>query len=617
MPRLILIPLIIIALLLIAGGALVTLLLDEDKVLALVADRLYQDTGATLTVSGDKSLSLFPRIGVTLQGAAVTMPEQVEPALQVGALDIGVQFIPLLSGSLEIDTISLDGLSARVVSAAEEATRVDTSQMSDQELDAFYARRRQTMEAAVEAAGTRAALTFPLALNIQQLAITDSRLEMVDAASGESTVIELQRLAARGLNVEGRSIPLEIAVKLPGEPDLAVDLAADIAVDLAGQRLTLQDIDATVSGATTTPLRLLAQGEVDTSRQVAELTLNLESGQTRGDGTLRYASFESPQIDTALKLNQLDPALLVLAGPEAAAAAEDEADAGQATGDEPLPLDAIRRIDTRADLKVGQAVLGAHTINSLHVRLRAVEGSIRVPVLTGELHGGQLDMKAFFNGKHNTATLNTAGGLQGLDIATALAAMESEPMLSGSASLDWKLASKGRTVNELVAALNGPITLATDQVVLQGMAVEKMLCQAVALVNQQRLSSQFPADTAFQELGADLKLQQGKVRLQPLTGQLQHISLKGSGELDLLSQDFRTTFKARLAPELETMDPACEVSSRLTAIDWPVKCKGNTAGDPAKWCAVDTEDIIADLARNEAQRKVEKEAGKLLDKLFK
>jgi hypothetical protein len=58
------------------------------------------------------------------------------------------------------------------------------------------------------------------------------------------------------------------------------------------------------------------------------------------------------------------------------------------------------------------------------------------------------------------------------------------------------------------------------------------------------------------------------------------------------------------------------VSKRLTAIDWPVDCKGNANGEPGKWCSVDTREIIEDLGKNEAQRKIKKEAGKLLDKLF-
>ena len=102
-----------------------------------------------------------------------------------------------------------------------------------------------------------------------------------------------------------------------------------------------------------------------------------------------------------------------------------------------------------------------------------------------------------------------------------------------------------------------------------------------------------------------------------LRAELPHIALKGTGAFDLLSQDFKATVKASLSPELEQLDHACRVSKRLTAIDWPVNCKGKVGTDPAKWCGVDTEEILEDLAKNEGKRRIEKEAGKLLDKLFK
>ena len=107
---------------------------------------------------------------------------------------------------------------------------------------------------------------------------------------------------------------------------------------------------------------------------------------------------------------------------------------------------------------------------------------------------------------------------------------------------------KGRTSNELIAALNGPIVLATEQVVLKDVAIEHMLCQAVALTNKEALTAKFPADTSFQTLGADIQLADGKAQLNPLRADLPHITLTGSGAFDLLRQDFNTTFKARLSP---------------------------------------------------------------------
>jgi hypothetical protein len=168
----------------------------------------------------------------------------------------------------------------------------------------------------------------------------------------------------------------------------------------------------------------------------------------------------------------------------------------------------------------------------------------------------------------------------------------------------------------LIAGLSGPIKLTTQQVILEDIGIEGMLCQAVALTNQESLSTSFPASTRLETLAADIRLMDGRATLHPLRAELAQISLAGDGSYDLLSRDFDLTFKARLSPELENLDRACRVSKRLTAIDWPANCRGNANGEAGKWCSVDAQAIIEDLTKNEAERKLKKKAGKLLDKLF-
>ncbi len=611
-PRLILCIILIPIVLLVVTALVLPLLLDKNTILELAAGTLHEKTGATLTVEGRASLSFFPTLGVTLGDAGLAMPGEDQPSLRVRSLTIGVQLLPLLSGRAEIDSIALEGLALRI-EPGKQAPRTDTSEMTEQELDVFYARRRQAAEEEGQNAG--AALALPLALNVERLTINDSRIEQVDNAGQTSTLVELVELEANGLNLESRPIKLAARLTLPRENPLTLTVAGTVRVDQEEQIATLDKVIAVIAGATAQPLRLQTRGEVDLAGQVADLALSLSSGETRGEGSLRYARFESPQIDTRLKLNLLNPALLALAGPEAAA--RSGGDTATSNGDQPLPLDAIRAIDTRAELAIDQATFDAHTISELQTNLRIVDGVIQISSLTGVLHGGQLQAQAVFNGKHNTATFDTSGQLAQLDIAAALAATGAKPVLTGSASLEWQLASKGRTSKELLASLNGPIKLATSRVVLQDTSVEHMLCQAVALTNQEQLTATFPTSTAFKTLGADIQLSDGKARLAPLRAELPQVTLKGTGNLDLLSKDFKATFKARLSPELETLDRACRVSKRLTDIDWPVDCKGNANDDPAKWCSVDTAEIIEDLGKNEAKRKLQKEAGKLLDKLFR
>jgi uncharacterized protein involved in outer membrane biogenesis len=438
----------------------------------------------------------------------------------------------------------------------------------------------------------------------------------VDPTAHKSTVIELVRLETTGLNLDGKPIPLELQLRVPGEQAIDVALNGSIRIDQQAQVATLEAVKVVINGVAAQPVKLQTSGSIDITRQVADLQLALELGETKGSGTLRYASFESPQVDASLQFNLLDPALLVLAGPEAAAEAGGDTTA-PTSGDEALPLDAIRLIDTRLDLSIDKAQFGAHAVNNMRAKLRAVDGVIQVTTLNGDLHGGKLDLQATFNGKHSTAKLKSTGSLTAMDIATALAASEADPILTGTANLNWQLKSKGRTVNELIAALSGPIKLRTEQVVLQDMSVEQMVCQAVALTNQEQLTATFPANTKFQTLSADIQLADGKAKLRPLRAELPQIALRGTGAFNLLSQDFKASVKATLSPELEQLDRACRVSKSLTAIDWPVNCKGNVSTDPAKWCSVDTEEIIQDLAKNEGRRKLEKEANKLLKKLFK
>jgi AsmA protein len=603
---LIIVPVALVVLLLL----MVPVFLDKEKILELATITVKEQTGATLVVAGPVDLSLFPRIGISLEEVSLAMPEESEPGLQVRSLELGMRLMPLLSGRVELQALRLDGLTSRIP-ASEKSTTVDTSKMTDEELDQYYAKRR-SMQTEASAAASGNALGLPLALNVQALDITNSTVELLSADDAQPTIINIEHFAAQDLNLEARPISLQAKIQIDGAQAVRLDLDGSVRFDEQRQLALLDTMEVTVTGATASAVTLKTEGEIDISSQVADLQLALQIGDTQGEGTLRYASFESPMIDTVLHLNLLDPALLVLAGPEAAAAPEPES----AGGDDPLPLEALRGIDTRAELTVDKAVVGAHTINTLQLSLRAVGGVIRIKSLTGQVHGGQLALKGVFNAKHNTAKLNTRGELAGLDIASALAATEAGPVATGSASLKWKLSGAGRTQNELLASLNGPINLATSELVLQDIAIEGMLCKAVALTNQEALTATFPTSTNFTTLGADIQLADGLAKLRPLRAELAHISLQGNGAYNLLSRDFEATFKASLSPELETLDRACRVSKRLTAIDWPVDCEGNANGEPSSWCKVDTQEIIEDMTKNEAQRQLKKNAGKLLDKLF-
>jgi AsmA protein len=521
MYRIVLIPL----LLLILAVALIPLLADKAAILDIATSALYKQTGATLTVAGDTELTLFPTLGISLSDVAVVLDGQDHRDLRARSVKMGVQLLPLLKGNIAIDTVSLEGL---IVRSEPHTEGVDNG----------------TRGTDIAADGV-AALAVPLSLKVKRLLIIDARWEEIDSTGAVSTLLELVKLQAMNLNLEQSPIAIELQLTRPGEQPMALSLDGNLRINQHTQQINLDNIVMKISGATAIPVQVQTNGTIDVSREVADLQLTFESGETHGTGSLHYANGESPRVDAVLQINGLDKALLALAGPKAATAAGEVSTS--AGWNEALPLAALRLIDTQAVLDIKSARFGDHTVNNLHINLRALNGLIEVSDLTGNLYGGELAATATLDGRGDTASLKTRGSLTRLDIATALAATESARMLSGNATVNWQLGSRGRSTNELIAALNGPIKLTTENVVLQGISVEKSLCKAVALTNNESLTENFPANTRFETLFASIQVANGKATLNPLRAELPGIALIGSGNYDLVKQNFVAAFKGRLS----------------------------------------------------------------------
>jgi uncharacterized protein involved in outer membrane biogenesis len=274
-------------------------------------------------------------------------------------------------------------------------------------------------------------------------------------------------------------------------------------------------------------------------------------------------------------------------------------------------------IDTRAQLKIDKVVVDAHVLEEVDARLRIVDGVATLDPVSAKLHGGNIVFEAVLNGRYNVAELSTDGSITGFDVAQATAALDAGVGASGTAELTWNLTGSGATSDAMTGSLAGPVRFDTKDITIEGIGLEQMTCKAVALVNQEALSAEFPADTKFQALSADVNISEGVARLEPLTAQLTAVSLTGNGNFNMGSGDLRASLRAQLSEELGEVDPACRINERYTELRWPVECEGNVAGDPAEWCGIDVTEIVKELAEGEIKRKVTDEAGRLFNKLLR
>lgn len=480
MRRLILLLLGLPLLLIVIGGLLIWLLVDEQRLVSLATEQLEQRTGARLQVHGESSLHFFPELALQLGDAELTLPGESPTRVRAESLSLAAQLLPLLKGQAEVDSLT----------------------------------------------------------------IREARVHL-PPKPGESAgePLLLKAFEASDINLAGEPTPISLELEVPGEDPLNLTLDAELLAGGDLQQLQLQDLQALLVSqeqAVDTPLLALRNGRGEFQLRDMAATLNAESLQIQ----------QHPLTDAALRVRMLPG------------------------------------------------------------------GEVRIDSLTGVVHEGQLDTRGsiWMNDAANRYTLE--GSLTGLSIEALLQAMAVEAGLQGRGDLQWQLRAEGGETPALLESLAGTVELDSAALTLRDIGVEGMLCRVVAQVNQEALSTTFPADTELRPLHATLRFAEGQMRLAPLRGSLEHIELTGDGRLALASGDLRAELRARLSEGLGETDRACRVNPRLAAIDWPVKCRGQLGSEPKDWCKVDAESILADLARNELEGKAREGAGRLLQRLL-
>lgn len=111
----IVIGLVVLVLVAVVGLAIFLLTFDPNaykyKLEELVEERYHR----TLAIDGDIELSLFPRIGLYVQGVSLSEVDSTEPFASIESMRLAVAVWPLLSSNLVVDHVAINGFKARIV----------------------------------------------------------------------------------------------------------------------------------------------------------------------------------------------------------------------------------------------------------------------------------------------------------------------------------------------------------------------------------------------------------------------------------------------------------------------------------------------------------------------
>ena len=307
----------VVALLLVTAAILAPILIDPNDHKPEIIAQVKERTGRDLRIDGDIELSVFPWIGLELGRVELgNAPGFDEPVFaSTDKVSIRVKLLPLFSGRLEMDTVSIHGLNLNLARDA-------TGRTNWEDLARAGGGSGSAPSGDGGAGGGKAG-EAAAALAIGGVDIEDANLTWRDATKN-------QRLEIRSLDLETGAIapgePVDVALALDvkvGDPALDGHITAKgrLDVDPATQSARIDDlrVDGEFKGDTLPQGGARVALAADVAHDGAKQTLlveglGLEAADMRLTGELRVENTRTaPRAAGSIRIAEFNPKELMAA----------------------------------------------------------------------------------------------------------------------------------------------------------------------------------------------------------------------------------------------------------------------------------------------------------------
>jgi AsmA protein len=601
---------ILVVALIVGGLMLLPELIDQQALIDLAAGLVEQQTGGELTISGETDLSLVPTARLRLGDARLTLPPQQGRSgsleARIDSLDIGLEILPLLTGDTELGGLRLSGVTIDLTETETEPSAAQLDTLSDDAWDQRGARERAERQQA-KAARQRDAILRDIQITLGDVHLEEIHIVQRTPQGNISQSWQLDYLSIIDFNTEGDAFQIDAQLRLD-EAQL-IQSEGRFTVDNQLSQLTIESLDISIS---TPDMDIAIESGGVFAFDSLSGDLNARAALPQGELSVQVHAdlLDSPQLVVAMTSPSL--AFSSAEGSATPAASTtpsaDEIPVGPSTRlfDALAP---VRTLDAQMSAEIATLSWDAQTLTELMISATIQDGVLQISTLKGDWHEGQLDATASLNARRPDLEIRTDGVLTQTELAQLTSSFGARAA-EGTASLNWSLNTRGVDTRAWLAHLTGAADMAGDQVVVNAISVDKLICGSIARLNQTELTTDFAPETPVSSLSIAAHFNDGVVTMQPLDIASPGVALGGRGTLDLDTLTLQARLKGQLQPALSELDPACTVEERFTAIDWPLVCTG-ALGEGAPRCRIDGEDVAKQLLRYEAQSALERKAGKL------
>ncbi|HEX3141093.1 MAG TPA: AsmA family protein [Rhizobacter sp.] len=397
----------------------------------------------------------------------------------------------------------------------------------------------------------------------------------------------------------GRSGPRQLGGTLQATLLLSPDKGT-LALNDLSTRLQLQE-------PSLAPLVIAIEGKADASSKTAHWALKgqINTNPFTSEGSAIMATTPLT-LTVSAHFDTLDLNRLLL--PAAAASGAARPSPGASKADAPIDLSALRELQGRFDLRVGQFAYQTYRVNDAVVAATLEGGMLRVNQLAGKAWGGSFTGTAFADARASRVALNATA--TGVNVNTLLKDVAHKDVLEGTGRVVLNVDGAGRSANELKSRLKGAAGLQLRDGAIKGVNLAKSLRQAKATLgmkpSDERQKANQNEKTDFSELNASFVITEGVARNNDLDVKSPFLRLGGDGALDIGKGVIDYTVRATVAPTSKGQDGA-ELAA-LKGMTFPVHLSGpfEAMDWRIEWSAVALQVLQTEAGSQAKQKLLEK-----------
>ncbi|PCI65814.1 MAG: AsmA family protein [Piscirickettsiaceae bacterium] len=523
----------------IAMGVIVPLVIDPNDYREEIQAIVKEKTGRDLTIKGDLNFSLFPWIGLGINDVSLSNAKgfKAEYFVVVKEANVKVKLLPLLSKTVEVSTIVLNGVTLNLAKNKAGVSNWDDITEGSTETSPTPADNE-------ESGSSGAALG---AIAIGGLEIVDANIVWDDASTGEKYSLIDFDLTTDALllgepmgvdlafTVDSRKPKATVRFKLNG--DLVINSTLDkfdfqgltIAIDAAG--------DPVPNGAM--KIDIASHMVVDLAGK-GSLTLNpitIKFDDSTLSGTASVNDFDKPAVKFDLSVDSINVDRYLSTteqGGSSAKSAPFPPPAAAAL----VPVETIRGLNIDGIFKVQSLIVNGLKAQETSVKIVAKNGVLKTQQGVKKFYGGTYAGKTTIDARRNTPSIIVKEQASGINIEALMTDLMGESAIAGTANIKADLTTRGNTVPAFKSALNGTMEFSFNDGAVTGVDVGALMKQAQAVLKGD-LSAAFvkgSGKTSFSEMSGTARITNGLVSNKDLLVATPIVNVKGSGRANLVSE---------------------------------------------------------------------------------